>query len=478
MTLAPVPKPTDLRLRQTEPLARARRLRARQRRALVKVGYACNDRCVFCHAEDYRDTEDATTEALVAKVFAARRSGFDMVVFSGGEPTIRRDLLRMSRAVRESGMGLGFITNGRVLSYPEVVERLLADGLAYAQVSLHGVGRVHDRSVRGEAFEQTMAAVRNLHGRIELTVSCVVNRLNVGRLRDLVDLLLPFEELIVKLACCEPKGEALRRREIVVPPIAEAAKAVREAIAYGLDKRGARDGPSFATENFPYCLVPEAQVLDDDLAANRLLAMSEVWDEALVDIDDYNKTKTTPCQGCALDAEGCPGLFIEAHNFEGPSMLRPVPLPPGYRPLEAGGLPVPWLREETAPEQPLPPEEARSVVAPGFAQVAVVPVLRPKPGDPKVRPSTGFGIMAAIRAQAARVSSVQLVGRELGSWEPLPAVISAARSYGVERVWVQDLEEHPNLRGPPEGPDRAGRAGGQEDELVPRELWWPLLAGD
>jgi MoaA/NifB/PqqE/SkfB family radical SAM enzyme len=477
MTLAPDLKPSDLRLRQNEPLARARRLRARQRRVLVKVGYSCNDRCVFCHTEAYRHAGDTATDALIDKVRRASLEGFDMVVFSGGEPTMRKDLFRLSRAARESGVALGFITNGRVLSYPDVIERLLDDGLAYAQVSLHGVASVHDRQVRSKAFEQTFAAVEKLHGRIELTVSCVVNRLNADQLRPLVDLLLAFEDLTFKLACCEPKGEALRRRELIVPPIAEAAAAVRDAIAYGLEARGERAGPSFAVEGFPYCLVPEAREIDDDLMANRLVAMSEVWDEGLVEIDDFNKTKPTPCQGCALDTAGCPGLFVETHRLEGASMLRPLREGRDGAPRQAGGLPVPWVREELRPDDLLPIEEARSVVAPGFDEVAVIPVVRPSPGDPPVRPSTGFGIMASIRAQAGRVSSVQLVGRALAEWQPLAEVISAARTFGVDGVWLQDLESRPDLPAPPVGPDCSELEGAAGSKMVPRELWWPLLAG-
>ena len=124
---------------------RGRQDRWKQRRALVKVGYSCNDHCVFCHTDDYRHSGDAETNPLLAKVDLAWREGFHMVVFSGGEATMREDLFQLTRRVAQRGMLLGFVTNGRVMSYPNVVEKLVKHGLRYVHLSIHGPEKIHNK---------------------------------------------------------------------------------------------------------------------------------------------------------------------------------------------------------------------------------------------------------------------------------------------------------------------------------------------
>ena len=283
-----------------------------QRRALIKVGYSCNDHCVFCHTDDYRHSGDAPTDALYTKVDEAARQGFDMVVFSGGEATMRSDLYRLARRVRQRGMKLGFVTNGRVLSYPEVVERLLNEGLEYVHLSIHGPEKIHNKLTGDRSFAQSYAGLKNMNGRgLDLTVNCVVTKQNMGSLRGFIDLMQPLEDVVVKFSACEPKGAALRNWDQVIPPLEDAAAAVVDALTYGEEVLRGK-GIRLAIENFPYCLVPEFKHLDDDLEANRLLVMSEVWDPELVVIDDFNKVVA----GCA--GEEVSSKFVEAmHRFGG-----------------------------------------------------------------------------------------------------------------------------------------------------------------
>jgi len=55
-------------------------------KALVKVGYGCNDHCTFCHTQDVRHIDDEAA-SVHEKIARAKALGHTMVVFSGGEPT-------------------------------------------------------------------------------------------------------------------------------------------------------------------------------------------------------------------------------------------------------------------------------------------------------------------------------------------------------------------------------------------------------
>ena len=167
----------------------------RRVKALIKVGYGCNDHCSFCHTLDVRDV-DAEAAEVHAKIERAKALGHSMVVLSGGEPTIRPELLAWASHVAQLGMDFGLVTNGRMLSYPKLVEELLRRRLRYVYLSLHGgTAKVHDLMVRSQAFEESYGAIAVLSGRgLDFTVNCVVTRHNVEHLRGLVDAVRPYED--------------------------------------------------------------------------------------------------------------------------------------------------------------------------------------------------------------------------------------------------------------------------------------------
>ncbi len=297
-------------------------------KALIKVGYACNDNCTFCHTQEVRHIDDTARE-VTRKIARARQLGHTMVVFSGGEATIRPEIVQWASEVRHLGMKLGFVTNGRRFSDPAFVRAMLERGLAYAYVSLHGgEARLHNSLVRSSAFDETLAGIRALHGKVpDLRVNCVVTKTNVSRLRGVVDLLLPLEHLTLKFSMIAPKGGGDRSFDHIVAPVEEVARAIEGAIRYGEAQRGERPGPLFGHDSIPLCLLPGLGHLYDDLRTNDFRTMSEVGEADFFPIDHaLNVQPDEPCSRCAVRGQ-CPGLFRGyVDRFpESARLLRPQP---------------------------------------------------------------------------------------------------------------------------------------------------------
>jgi pyruvate-formate lyase-activating enzyme/SAM-dependent methyltransferase len=260
------------------------------RKALIRVGTACNNRCVFCHTAG-RGPVAAEAALVEWKIVRARELGHDLVVFSGGEPTLRPELRRWARLAHDQGLAVGLVTNGRMLAYPELVRDL---GLAYAQVSLHGDQRVHDALVRDAAFEQTRAGIENLlGGGTAVTVACVVTRQNLSVLGEVTSL----EDVAVKFAFPEPKGRVAAHFEDVVPPIADAANAIRAA-----------EGPRVGHEGVPLCLLPGLEDRVQSLRTHGFVSASEPDEPDFFPIDTEQQTYPEACEDCALVGR-CPGIF-------------------------------------------------------------------------------------------------------------------------------------------------------------------------
>ncbi|MBX7190644.1 MAG: radical SAM protein [Sandaracinaceae bacterium] len=306
-------------------------------KALIKVGYGCNDHCTFCHTLDVRHVEGEAAE-VHAKIERAAALGHTMVVLSGGEPTIRPELVRWAEHVRSLGLGFGLVTNGRMLRYPELVERLGAARLEYVYLSLHGgSAKTHNLMVRSEAFDETVAGLRNVAAHaarqrargqpFDLTVNCVITRHNVEHLRALVELVVPITEAKLKLSMVEPKGGADRSFEHLVPRVAHVGRRVAEALDHGraLVAEGARtlDGRSRLLHGgVPLCLVPGWEDAFDDLRTHGFRSMVEIGEADFFPVDDLNKVQPSACEGCTLRGP-CPGLYRAYEASFGADELQP-----------------------------------------------------------------------------------------------------------------------------------------------------------
>ncbi|MGE0789464.1 MAG: radical SAM protein [Sandaracinaceae bacterium] len=294
-------------------------------KALIKVGYGCNDHCSFCHTLDVRHV-DAEAAEVHAKIVRAKELGHRMVVLSGGEPTIRPELLEWASHVAKLGMDFGLVTNGRMLSYPVLVEKLMQRRLKYVYLSLHGgTAKIHDLMVRSDAFEQTYGAIAVLSGRgLDFTVNCVITRHNVEHLRSLVDAVLDYPDVALKFSMVEPKGGGDKLFEHLMPDIARVADRVKDAIAYGLDRVGTGPGPRFLHGAIPLCLMRGYETGFDDLKTHRFATMIEVGEPDFYPVDDLNKIQPPEvCRGCSLSGP-CPGLYRGYYQAFGASALAPV----------------------------------------------------------------------------------------------------------------------------------------------------------
>lgn len=289
-------------------------------KALIKVGYGCNDHCAFCHTLDVRHI-DAEADEVRAKIHRAHALGHSQVVLSGGEPTIRPELVAWAELTASLGMGFGLVTNGRMLAYPEVVERLMQNRLEYVYLSLHGgTPRVHNLMVRSQAFEETYGALKNLTGKgLDLHVNCVITQQNMEHLRGVVDAMRPYPDAILKFSMVEPKGGGDKLFHRLMPRVSEVAAKVQDALAYA-DEQGVRAQHGA----LPLCLMKGFEAQFDDLKTHRFRSMIEVGEPDFFPVDDKNKLQPeSTCAGCALRGP-CPGLYRGYHEVFGDDELQAV----------------------------------------------------------------------------------------------------------------------------------------------------------
>ena len=115
----------------------------------------CNLRCLHCYSSsDPTCARDQLTTAQ-ARNFLAQlpAANVPVVLFSGGEPLLRDDLLELMAEARRLKLRTVISTNGTLIT-PEVAGQLAETGLSYVGISLDGQEPFHDE------FRQVMGSFR------------------------------------------------------------------------------------------------------------------------------------------------------------------------------------------------------------------------------------------------------------------------------------------------------------------------------
>lgn len=291
-------------------------------KALIKVGYGCNNHCTFCHTLDVREIDGASAE-VEAKIDRAAQLGHSMIVLSGGEVTMRPELLKWASRSAALGLDFGLVTNGRALAYQALVDKLLERRLRYVYMSLHGGdAKMHNLLVRADAFEQTYQAVKNLAGRgLDFTVNAVVTRQNVQHLRPIVDALLPYPDVVLKFSMVQPKGGGDKHFDRLIPKVSLVAEKVRDAIEYGLER--SNGAGRYAHDGIPFCMLQGHENEYDDLKTHRFATMIEIGEPDFFPVDDRAKVQPRACDDCSIRG-ACPGLYRGYAEVHGVDELHPV----------------------------------------------------------------------------------------------------------------------------------------------------------
>ncbi len=171
-------------------------IRERVQRRPVVVWNAtrrCNLECVHCYASAERQPAPGELSTAEARGLLEQLADFDVpvVLFSGGEPLVRDDLIELVDYASDLGLRPVLSTNGTLITR-ETAANLRDAGLAYAGISVDGLPERNDdfRGMDG-AFD---AAVRGIEAcqdvGLKTGLRYTITQANADDLEGVVDLLV------------------------------------------------------------------------------------------------------------------------------------------------------------------------------------------------------------------------------------------------------------------------------------------------
>ncbi len=148
----------------------------------------CNLKCVHCYAQavDPEGKDQISTDQAKAMIDDLAAFGAPVILFSGGEPLVRKDLVELAHYATGKGMRAVISTNGTLITKDKARE-LKSVGLSYVGISLDGGEEIHDR-FRGVAgsFKKALQGVENCQAEgLKVGLRFTINKRNAAEIPEI-----------------------------------------------------------------------------------------------------------------------------------------------------------------------------------------------------------------------------------------------------------------------------------------------------
>lgn len=185
--------------------------------------WRCNLRCLHCGSDCKSDStqQDMPFEDFLQAIEPLKKEypkDSIIVVITGGEPLLRKDLAECGKKLRENGFRWSIVTNG--YAYDEAMHaKLISAGMGSITVSLDGLEENHNWLRNNpKSFERAVNALKLIvsYPRLNYDVVTCVHQKNLAELPQLKDFLISIQVKKWRIFTIAPIGRAAENPELLL----------------------------------------------------------------------------------------------------------------------------------------------------------------------------------------------------------------------------------------------------------------------
>jgi MoaA/NifB/PqqE/SkfB family radical SAM enzyme len=270
----------------------------------VILGYDCNLACDYCTITPAMRTRSLAPAAVVAAMRTGRSHGYDRIAFTGGEPTIRPDLVALIKAARKLGFEDIKVQSNGLLFTQVNVARLVDAGVTRFHVSIHThEARAYDALVqRAGAYASMEQGLRNVvaSGR-DVVVDVIIKSDTYRRLPDAIEWIAARGVRAVHFWYVSLTDGNAERVESL-PAMTQAMPYVRRALEIGRERE-----LELSSLHLPRCLLGDDWTHAWDPGSMRVLVVTPDATFELEDSRLAGRNHVPACAGCRFETI-CPGV--------------------------------------------------------------------------------------------------------------------------------------------------------------------------
>ncbi len=279
------------------------------------LGYDCNLACDYCTITPAMRRQSLNARQIAAELKRGRQDGFSALSLTGGEPTIRTDLLPLIRRAQELGFDdIKLQTNGLLLSESNL-HRLIEAGVTRIHISIHThLEEAYEHKVQRKGVHDAMEAALSRIARAELHAHAdfIVDSETLPRLSDAVNWAIArgirsgFLWYVSLTDNNRDRIESLPRIRNAMPAIGAAFDTARAG------------GMNLRSLHIPRCLLGSYADRAHDPGARRVRVVTPEATFELKDAPLTPGTHVAACAGCEHESY-CPGIrrdYLEVFGDE------------------------------------------------------------------------------------------------------------------------------------------------------------------
>lgn len=279
---------------------------------IINLGGTCNNHCKFCYTENTKLFNDFSTQEVkdIIDLFAINSNNRELT-FSGGEPTIRKDIEEIFSYAHKKGFQRLYLqSNGRFLGNSSFLKSLVRLGLSSVLISLHGPNEtVHDKITKCTgSFNQTIKGLKTINNfGLNTTINFVVCNDNYTNLMDVIELvkrIMPKGNRSIRISYPIFEGSAYDNIKAIAIPFPSFISEMKLAIKYALKNK--LDIQLFG---FPYCLINDyTHLIVNSSNDNSLLLSATTFKKYNISRGEMY-IKVRKCIGCIYSGY-CSGIQL------------------------------------------------------------------------------------------------------------------------------------------------------------------------
>lgn len=297
------------------------------KRVDIKIGFQCNNHCRFCIQGDKRNKFPNKTAEEVKNILKKEKNNCDNVLFTGGEPTIQKNLVDYVKYAKDLGYKhIQIQSNGRLFFYKSYCIELIKAGVDIFNPAIHGsCSEIHDYLTRSPgSFKQTLKGIENLKSlNQEILINTVITKANYRDLPNIARMITFLKPAGFQFAFMHIPNTIQNNQELIkkiVPRYCQIDDYLKEGL-----RITTKAGIETKTEAIPYCFM---KGYEKHIAENEA-PDANVYDANKI-IKNFNKVRKTQgkakgpnCQRCKYD-EICEGPWRDYPEIFGWEEFKPI----------------------------------------------------------------------------------------------------------------------------------------------------------
>lgn len=219
----------------------------------VVTTYNCNLRCSYCYEKGYQNRNlvmDCCMVHRIIEFIKAYIRAYNLtdlrIIFTGGEPLLRKDLVvdmakELNAYMREGSVSFRFsiVTNGTI-DFSEFIPLLQSYGLDLVQISLDGSEEIHNlrRKATFNAFKKSLDFISKISRYKEITtvIRTNIDDQNIGDIKNMLEVLkastesenLLFSFVDTEETICEREDSLKSNKNIISSNILSAYELIKK----------------------------------------------------------------------------------------------------------------------------------------------------------------------------------------------------------------------------------------------------------